>query len=98
MMKITSRLRRLVRSCAAHGPATPRMMSTPTVPTPAEYQSTSVIEDLLAKSKVIAVVGHSDKPDRESYRIGMYLRDHFTVYPVNPAVSEIAEGIKSYSS
>lgn len=95
-MKVSNRLWCLVRSRAACRPVTLRMMTTPSVP--AEYQSTLVIEELLAKSKVIAVVGHSDKPDRESYRIGMYLRDHFTVYPVNPAVTEIAAGIKSYGS
>lgn len=52
--------------------------------------------DLLAKARVIAVVGHSDKPDRDSYRIGQYLRQAgYTVYPVNPAVTEI-DGRPSY--
>jgi predicted CoA-binding protein len=48
------------------------------------------LRELLAKSKVIAVVGHSDKPYRTSYRIGQYLREAgYKVYPVNPTVSEI---------
>lgn len=48
------------------------------------------LRELLAKSKVIAVVGHSEKPYRTSYRIAHYLRDAgYKVYPVNPAVSEI---------
>lgn len=52
--------------------------------------------DLLAKARVIAVVGHSDKPDRDSYRVGQYLRQAgYTVYPVNPAVTEI-DGRPSY--
>ncbi|NWG16030.1 MAG: CoA-binding protein [Chloroflexi bacterium] len=54
--------------------------------------------DLLTKARVIAVVGHSDKPDRESYKVGMYLRNAgYTVYPVNPAVTEI-DGQPSYAS
>ncbi|KAJ8611024.1 hypothetical protein CTAYLR_007072 [Chrysophaeum taylorii] len=44
---------------------------------------------VLARARVIAVVGHSDKPNRESYRIGTYLRQFYTVYAVNPALSEI---------
>jgi hypothetical protein len=48
------------------------------------------LRELLAKSKVIAVVGYSDKPYRTSYRIGQYLRDAgYKVYPVNPTISEI---------
>ncbi len=48
------------------------------------------LRELLTKAKVIAVVGHSDKPYRTSYRIGQYLRNAgYKVYPVNPAVSEI---------
>jgi hypothetical protein len=48
------------------------------------------LRELLANSKVIAVVGHSDKPYRTSYRIGQYLRDAgYKVYPVNPTISEI---------
>lgn len=55
-------------------------------------------KQLLASSKVIAVVGHSDKPSRESYRIGKYLRQYYTVYAVNPAVKEIEAGVKSYAT
>src|SRR3990172_5539710 len=48
------------------------------------------LRELLAKSKVIAVVGYSDKPYRTSYRIGQYLRNAgYKVYPVNPTISEI---------
>ena len=46
--------------------------------------------ELLETAKIIAVVGHSDKPNRTSYRIAEYLRNMgYTVYPVNPTVSEI---------
>ena len=45
---------------------------------------------LLTQARTIAVVGHSDKPHRESYRIGMYLREAgYRVYPVNPTLTMI---------
>lgn len=56
------------------------------------------IEQLLCDAKVIAVVGYSDKPERDSYRVGRYLRQAgYTVYPVNPTVDEI-DGLKSYAT
>lgn len=54
------------------------------------------IRDLLATARVIAVVGHSDKPYRTSYQIAKFLRHAgYTVYAVNPSVSEI-DGERSY--
>jgi predicted CoA-binding protein len=45
---------------------------------------------LLEEARTIAVVGHSDKPYRTSYRIGNYLRlVGYKVYPVNPTITEI---------
>ncbi|MFQ4142108.1 CoA-binding protein [Chlorogloeopsis sp. ULAP02] len=56
------------------------------------------MREVLAQSKVIAVVGHSDKPERTSYQIAQFLRSvGYTVYPVNPTVKEI-DGQISYSS
>ncbi len=56
------------------------------------------MRDLLKNAKVIAVVGHSDKPHRTSYRIAQYLREEgYTVYPVNPTVETI-DGEPSYPS
>ncbi len=53
---------------------------------------------VLANAKVIAVVGHSDKPYRTSYRIAQYLRTAgYTIYPVNPTVDTIDDQ-KSYAS
>ncbi len=58
----------------------------------------NVMRDLLTNAKVIAVVGHSDKPERTSYRIAQFLQEiGYNVYPVNPLVSEI-DGQPSYSS
>jgi predicted CoA-binding protein len=49
------------------------------------------LRHLLTHSRTIAVVGHSDKPHRESYRIGMYLREAgYRVYAVNPTLTDIA--------
>ncbi len=54
------------------------------------------IRDLLQKSRVIAVVGLSDKPERDSYRVGKYLVENgYRVIPVNPAKDEIL-GEKCY--
>lgn len=58
----------------------------------------NAMRDVLTNSKVIAVVGHSDKPERTSYRIAQFLREvGYKVYPVNPLVSEI-DGQPSYPS
>lgn len=58
----------------------------------------SQIRDLLQQAKTIAVVGHSDNPGRTSYQIARFLRNAgYTVYAVNPTVSEI-DGEPSYAS
>ena len=54
--------------------------------------------DILQNAKVIAVVGHSDRPHRTSYQIAQTMRGlGYTIYPVNPTVSEV-NGEKSYAS
>src|SRR3972149_2537973 len=56
------------------------------------------LKELLSSARVIAVVGHSDKPYRTSYEIAQYLRRvGYTVYPVNPTLDEI-DGQKCYAS
>lgn len=58
----------------------------------------NAMRELLADARVIAVVGHSDRPYRTSYRIAQYLRQvGYTVYPVNPTVEQI-DGTASYPS
>ncbi|MHB8547772.1 MAG: CoA-binding protein [Thermoplasmataceae archaeon] len=52
--------------------------------------------EILKQYRKVAVVGISDKPERDSYRVASYLVNHgFTVYPVNPMFQEW-NGIKSY--
>jgi len=54
------------------------------------------IRTLLTASKVIAIVGLSDKPDRASNRVAVYLKAHgYKIIPVNPMKDEIL-GDKCY--
>ncbi len=47
----------------------------------------SVLRAVLEQAKTIAVVGLSDKPDRDSYRVAAYLqRAGYRIVPVNPAL------------
>lgn len=56
------------------------------------------IRQLLETSKTIAVVGLSDKPDRDSYRVAEYLqRAGYRIIPVNPTVDAVL-GEKSYAT
>lgn len=49
-----------------------------------------VIERMLRESKVIAVVGMSDKDTRASFHIGKYLaKVGYRVVPVNPGVKQV---------
>lgn len=48
------------------------------------------LREILRTARVIAVVGHSDRPERTSYQIAQMLRrEGYVVYPVNPMVSRI---------
>lgn len=43
------------------------------------------VRAILTSARRIAVVGHSDNPARDSYRVGRYLAAHgYQVFPVNP--------------
>jgi predicted CoA-binding protein len=54
------------------------------------------IRQILGSSKVIAVVGLSDNPDRDSYRVASYLKQHgYRIIPINPNAKEIL-GEKAY--
>lgn len=54
-------------------------------------QPTPPILEILRAAKTIAVVGFSPKEQRPSHMVGKYLMDAgFTVYPVNPGVSNIS--------
>jgi len=57
------------------------------------------LQDILQKTRTIAVVGASANPARDSYGVFGYLRatGDYTVYPVNPTISEI-DGVQVYPS
>jgi len=54
------------------------------------------IRQILLSSKVIAIVGASDKPGRPSHRVAAYLKlKGYRIIPVNPNVKEVL-GEKAY--
>jgi predicted CoA-binding protein len=56
------------------------------------------IKAILDNNQVIAVVGLSPKPDRDSHRVAKYLQDHgYRIVPVRPKAEEIL-GEKAYAS
>lgn len=57
------------------------------------------ISELLLKSKTVAIVGISDKPDRPSYGVARYLLEnsHFNLFFVNPLLTDFF-GQKVYKS
>ncbi|MGL4550805.1 MAG: CoA-binding protein [Gemmataceae bacterium] len=65
---------------------------------PQENATPDEVRALLKATKVIAVVGLSDKPDRPSYGVAAYMqRAGYRIIPVNPAVSEVL-GEKAYAT
>ncbi len=59
---------------------------------------TSLLKKIFNETSVIAIVGLSDKPHRDSFVVGDYLqRNGFTIVPVNPKCEEIL-GEKCYDS
>ena len=56
------------------------------------------IETILKKHKTVAIVGLSREPEKDSHRVGGYLKAHgFRIIPVNPFADEVL-GEKSYKS
>ncbi|MBI2329971.1 CoA-binding protein, partial [Candidatus Daviesbacteria bacterium] len=61
------------------------------------WQWSEVIHaDLLKNAKTLAIIGLSDKPERESFKVGSYfMKKGFKVIPVNPNIKEVL-GQKAY--
>jgi predicted CoA-binding protein len=71
---------------------------TDTCEIPGQNADAGEISRLLNRAKTIAVVGLSDNPERDSYRVAAYLQKQgYKIIPVNPNASEIL-GEKSYAS
>ena len=50
----------------------------------------SDIKDILENAKTIAILGLSPKPERDSYKVARYLKDHgYCIIPVRPGQQEI---------
>jgi predicted CoA-binding protein len=59
--------------------------------TPAE------VRQILSLGRTVAVVGLSDKPDRDSHRVAAYLQQQgYRIIPINPLVAEVL-GEKAYA-
>ena len=57
-----------------------------------------VAREILERFRRIAVVGLSDRPERDSHRVARYLRDvGYEIVPVNPNLDEVL-GVRSYPS
>jgi predicted CoA-binding protein len=58
----------------------------------------SLVEEILWKYHVIAVVGLSNDLNKPSFRVAAYLKQHgYRIIPVNPFINEVL-GEKSYKS
>jgi hypothetical protein len=56
------------------------------------------IKAILMSARSIAIIGVSPNPDRDSYNVAAYLKDHgYRILPVRPAQAEIL-GEKAYPS
>lgn len=56
------------------------------------------VENILKKHKTVAIVGLSREPEKDSHRVGGYLKAHgFRIIPVNPFADEVL-GEKSFKS
>jgi len=54
------------------------------------------VRRILAAARTVAVVGISDNPERDSYRVAAYLKEHgYRVVPVNPKLDAVL-GEKAY--
>jgi predicted CoA-binding protein len=62
-----------------------------------EINSDDVIDQILAGTRTIAVIGLSSNPARPSFGVARYMQSHgYKIFPVNPNESEVL-GERSYS-
>jgi predicted CoA-binding protein len=46
------------------------------------------IKDILDNARTVAIIGMSDKPERDSHEVAQYLQHHgYRIIPVNPALA-----------
>jgi uncharacterized protein len=67
-------------------------------PLPSHNPTSQEVRDLLKRAKRIAVVGLSDKPDRDSFVVARYMMQQgYEIIPVNPAIEQVL-GHKAYKA
>jgi predicted CoA-binding protein len=50
--------------------------------------SDTLITEILHNARTVAIVGLSDKPERDSHEVAQYLQEHgYRIIPVNPALA-----------
>jgi predicted CoA-binding protein len=60
-------------------------MTEPVCEFPAHNSTNEEIKEILSNYKVVAVVGISNKPDRDSFRVASFLKERgYKIVPVNP--------------
>jgi hypothetical protein len=65
---------------------------------PLKNATSEEVREILTRFRIIAIVGLSDKPDRDSYQVAAYLqRAGYRIIPINPNVAEVL-GEPSYPS
>ena len=65
---------------------------------PLRNATSAEVRLILTTARTVAVVGLSDKPERDSHRVAAYLQQQgFKVIPINPKVAEVL-GEKAYAS
>lgn len=65
-------------------------MNKPACEFPLKNATTAEVRQILANAKTIAVVGLSDRPDRESHQVAAYLQQAgYRIIPVNPNVTAV---------
>lgn len=63
---------------------------------PRQNATTEEVRRILASARTVAVVGLSDKPERDSHRVAAYLqRAGYRIIPVNPNLTSVL-GEKAY--
>jgi uncharacterized protein len=63
---------------------------------PLNNASPEAVRRILDSARTVAVIGLSDKPDRDSHHVAAYLQAHgYRIIPVNPNVSTVL-GEKAY--
>ena len=57
---------------------------------PLQNATSEEIRDILSAAKVVAVVGLSNKPERDSYGVAAYLQAHgYHIVPINPNINQV---------